>query len=394
MTVRFYSSVSVETTLSLTVNSAATSIQVASVTGFPALTPYTLSLDYEGATEELVDVTAAAGTTLTVTRAIDGTSAVGHSAGARVRHVSSGRDFSDSRAHENSNAQHGATGAVVGTTNTQTLTNKTLTAPVVTSPSVSGTATFTGEIALSNLLRGSRALATDSMYESRVTADANARWFSRADGRMLWGTGAAVADTNLYRSGINTLTTDGAFTVGGGVSAASVAAGSVTTTGAVVVGGDLTVDGLNGMVHARKTSDTSVASDIVPDPDPHLTVPVVANAVYEIDGLLLATSASVTPDIAFQMDGPALSVGTWQTIGPPTSATTDDTTVRTISTAMGSSRTYGLQTASQVFGFPVKGMLETGANAGNFRVSWAQSTSNATPTTLKIYSWIRLTRVA
>lgn len=129
MVVRFYSSVAPETTLSAGVTNASTSIQVGSTTGFPANTPYTIALDYEGAIEELVQVNAAAGTTLTVDRAVDGTSAAAHNAGARVRHVSSARDFSDSRTHENSaNGIHGlaAGDTLVGTNASQTLSNKTL----------------------------------------------------------------------------------------------------------------------------------------------------------------------------------------------------------------------------------------------------------------------------
>lgn len=128
MVVRFYSSVAPETTLSAGITSGTTTIQLGSVTGFPTNTPFTLALDYEGATEELVQVSAVALTTCTVTRGIDGTSAAAHNAGARVRHVSSARDFADSRNHENSsNGVHGlAPGEdLVGTMKVQTLSNKT-----------------------------------------------------------------------------------------------------------------------------------------------------------------------------------------------------------------------------------------------------------------------------
>ena len=52
-----------------------------------------------------------------------------------------GSDLSD---HEALSAAHGATGAVVGTTNSQTLTNKTLTSPIINTQ-VTGTAIETGD---------------------------------------------------------------------------------------------------------------------------------------------------------------------------------------------------------------------------------------------------------
>ena len=143
MTTRKYSSRAQQTTLSSGITSSDTTMTVGSGSNLmggktPAVgETYTVVIDPDTALEEIVDVSNyASGNTLTIARGIDGSTGVAHSAGAIVRHMVIGRDLSESNTHIEATTGHGATGAVVGTTNTQTLTNKTLTAPTLTTPAL------------------------------------------------------------------------------------------------------------------------------------------------------------------------------------------------------------------------------------------------------------------
>ena len=98
---RYFSSTAVETTLTSSISNSATTIPVASTSGFPAQTPYTLILDEGTVDEEVVTVTAVASLNLTVTRGVDGTSAVSHSNGGTVKHGVSARDFNEANEHVN-----------------------------------------------------------------------------------------------------------------------------------------------------------------------------------------------------------------------------------------------------------------------------------------------------
>lgn len=284
---RYYSSVAQPTTLTGNISAGATSVGVSSPTGFPTSYPFTAAIDYGTATEELVDVTAASGGTWTVTRGVDGTSAQSHAIGAPVRHVTSARDSADSRAHEAATAAvHGVAGTLVGTSDAQTLANKTLTAPAVVSPAITGggslagtftgAPTFSGPVVLSgtpNISNGAalggtitgsptlsgsptfsgapvftggpsfttnsvlfqRASAGQTAMRTSITGDVSDRHQVTGEGIHNWGPGNAATDTNLYRLGVNSLKTDGDYAVGGALSVA----------GAASVGGALSAGNMN-----------------------------------------------------------------------------------------------------------------------------------------------------
>jgi hypothetical protein len=195
---RKYSTISVETTLASSINSSQTSMVVATGTGTTLMggvvlttgDTFAVAIDPETSSEEIVYVTAVASDTLTITRQQAGTAGVAHNAGATVQHVFTGNDaqhFEDTvivaltpdnvATVTNKNLASGTNtfpSSLATLTGTQTLTNKTLTTPVVNNPrlkspeeltSVSATAA-TGTINFD-------ALAQSDVY---YTTNASANW--------------------------------------------------------------------------------------------------------------------------------------------------------------------------------------------------------------------------
>jgi microcystin-dependent protein len=153
--VRYYSNKATSAQLTADVTAGAAAFALDTVAGLPSDFPFTLVIDPDTISVEVVEVSAIIGTTCTVTRGKDGTTASEHSTGAVVIHAHTARDFSDSRVHENASAGiHGATGTLVGTTDAQTLTNKNLTSATNSFPTtfvtLAGVQTLTSKNLTSN----------------------------------------------------------------------------------------------------------------------------------------------------------------------------------------------------------------------------------------------------
>ena len=218
---RYYSSTAAQTTLSSGIDGVTTTVPVTSVLGWPSSFPYTLIIDKDTVNEEIVTVTARSGTTLTVTRGADGTSAVAHSAGANVQHGVSARDFDEPNAFIN------GTGVV---------TNIMLAADAVT----------TGKIADGTIVNAdiNAAAAIDQSKVASLTADLAAKFplnvstnAQTASYTLVAGDAQKIIEMNVSTANTLTIPLDSSvnFPVGTSIVVVQTGTGQTTIAGAAGV---------------------------------------------------------------------------------------------------------------------------------------------------------------
>ena len=197
MTTRKYSSRSQQTTLSGALTNSGTSTTVVSGTSLLGGVTvssgelFTVVIDPDTALEEIVDVSATSGNTLTIVRGRDGSTGVAHSAGAVVRHMAIGRDYREANTHiEATSGVHGATGSVVGTTDTQTLTNKTID---TASNTITGAVTLTGTQTLTNKTLTSPTITGTGAIAGTFTGNVTGNLTGTASAATLAATATALA---------------------------------------------------------------------------------------------------------------------------------------------------------------------------------------------------------
>lgn len=218
------------------------------------------------------------------------------------------------------------------------------------------------------------ATGTDSLTV-KVTGDTINRLIINGDGSLEWGPGGASAiDTNLYRSAANTLKTDDSL----------------------IVSGNLTVTGVGQVQYAVKSASTSRTSNSL-SADPHLTLPLVANAVYLVEFYLYHNNSTTG---GFQTDWtvPASATGLKGTIGATsatgaTFVTRQDTNARFSAHNYSTAAVYHTETGTVDGVAWERSILTTAASSGNVTLRWAQVTATGT-TSLDVGSFMTVRRLA
>jgi hypothetical protein len=243
-----------------------------------------------------------------------------------------------------------------------------------------------------------------TLLKFRQNSDTNPRMQIDVDGIKI-GPGDAATDIQLYRPSANQLAVVGNVSVGSSLSvsgATSLASlnlsgdlsvgGSIT--GDLAVAGDLSVTGI-GMFDTRiRTVDLSRANTTTPVADTVFDYWLEANSTYYVE-LLASTFGSATGDFKTVWSIPAGASGIRWALGMATGGTDSYTT--TMLTAVFAPTTniiMGTQSTSIATGSQETLVIFTGATAGTMQFLWSQGSTNATATTLRAGSIMKIRKVA
>jgi len=255
MPTRLYSSVSQETTLVSAMNASQTTMVVNSASAVLAgsITPtsgqtFTVVIDPDTSLEEIVDVvypSSPSSNTLTIVRGIaNAGTGIAHSAGAKIRHMATGRDFTEANTHIEAVRANSATAHGI---------------PLATIILNSDTGTVSSTMLASNSV--TTAKITDANVTTAKIADSNVTTAKIADSAI---TSAKIADGTIVAGDI----ADGAITsakiLDGTIATADIADSAITTA-KIAAGAVETVDIADLAVTTGKVADSAITSAKIAD---------------------------------------------------------------------------------------------------------------------------------
>jgi len=325
---REYKGAATPTTLVSGITNSATSLTIADSTNWPTGS-HSLVIDPGLAGEEKILATSRTGTVVTLTtRGYDNTTAASHLAGAIIYPVPTAIDFDEANSHVNSTAGttgiHGLTGALVGTTDTQTLTNKTISLPIIdnfilgytTTATAAGTTTLTNASNNQQLFTGTSTqtvtmpvastmtVGTRYMIENNSTGIVTVQ-SSGANTIVAIPSGVSVKVTNILASGTTAASWDYEY----------IGFNAVTGTGSAVLGTSPAI--VNPVITQTINAQTGTTyTFILSDEGKYVTASNASAQTYSIP-----TDATTNFNIGDSID--IIQIGAGQvTISAATSGTT------------------------------------------------------------------------
>jgi hypothetical protein len=374
---------------------------------------FTVVIDPDTALEEIVDVispSAPGSNTLTITRGsgVDGTTAIAHSAGAKVRHMAIGRDFREANNHiENTTTAHGLTLANVtlstgtGNVSTAMLASNAVTTAKITDANVTAAKLASDSVTTAKIL--------DANVTTAKIADLNVTTGKIADSAI---TSAKIADLTIATGDIADSAITSAKIADGTIVVGDLADGAVTS--AKILDGTIVNADINASAAIDKTkisgtaitaadtgtvTSTIIANDTIVNADINSAAAIdysklnLAGSITSADivnGTIVDADVSGTAAIAYSK----LSLG-----GTITSADLVDGTIvnsdinasagialsKLATDPLARANHTGTQTASTVSDFDTQvrtsKVTDLAAPTGSFSMNSQKITSLATPTT-------------
>lgn len=163
----------------------------------------------------------------------------------------------------------------------------------------------------------------------------------------------------------------------------------------------ITADDLNDRQSRTiyKAAQESVTSSTTLQDDNDFVFELEANTIYTLESYLIYSGVidggTGAGGLKLQFTGPTGATANWTNFGANTGSVAAVTQYNVVAEALSAGAPRSVPTnAAVTMTCQPKGVVVTAGTAGDLTLRWAQNTSNATPTIMHAYSWMRLKKVA